>query len=175
MINADIESLYKEHGHYVYQRCRALLGDDDEAYDALQEVFVRVMRARPRMDGDRPILAWINRVTTNHCLNRLRARRYRRHMPLDELRNVPDGSSLGFLHTLAENRDVIRSLLTNVDERTQRVVVGYFFDEQGVERIGAELSISVPTVRRVLKRFLTGARKKIEAERQRVAADHNEV
>ncbi len=175
VINGDVETLYKEHGHYVYQRCRAMLGDEDEAYDALQEVFVKVIRARPSFDDDRPILAWVNRVTTNHCLNRIRARRYRRHLPLDELRNVPDVSSTQFLHAISENRDLLRRLLSAADARTQTVVVGYFFDEHGVDRIGAELGISVPTVRRVLKRFLTASRKKIVAERRRVMSDGAEV
>lgn len=167
MINANVENLYKEHGHYVYMRCRALLGDEDEAYDALQEVFVKVIRSSPDFDADKPILAWVNRVTTNHCLNRLRARRYRRHAALDEVYGDADLSPMAFMHKLAEQRDVIRRLLADTDKRTQQVVVAYFFDEHGVDRIGAEHAISVPTVRRVLKRFLTRSRAKLAAEDER--------
>lgn len=174
MIHAEVEALYKAHGQYVYQRCRALLGDGDEAYDALQEVFVKVIRARPRFDDDRPILAWVNRVTTNHCLNRLRARRYRSHTSLEGRHTLlADSSPTAFLHRLYEQRDVVRRLLAATDERTQHVVVAYFFDEQPVERIGETLSISVPTVRRVMKRFLARARQKLVAEQQRLA--HGEV
>jgi RNA polymerase sigma factor (sigma-70 family) len=171
VINARIEALYREHGHSVYSRCRALLGSEDEANDALQEVFVKVLRSNPSFDDDRPIMAWVNRVTTNHCLNRLRARKYRRHLPLDEATMsqtamVDDASR--FVVALSERRDLIRRLLCEVDERTQHVVVAYFLDDKGVDAVAVEQKISVPTVRRVLKRFLVGARKKLEAERSRV-------
>ncbi len=171
-INAKIEALYREHGHYVYGRCRALLGNADEAHDALQEVFVKVIRSRPSFDDDRPILAFVNRVTTNHCLNRIRARKYRRHLPLDDVHGMGRADSASeFLFALAERRDLIRRLLMDVDERTQRVVVSYFFDDNNAEAVAGELGISIPTVRRVLKRFLTGARKKLEAERLRVGVE----
>ena len=168
MINSQVEQLYNTHGHYVYERCRGMLGDPDEAYDALQEVFIKLIKARPSIDGDRPILAWINRVTTNHCLNRLRARRYRTHVPLDQRWDLKDITPMAFLHGLSERRDTIRRLLAAVDERTQRVVVSYFFDEDPVEAIGEGLGISVPTVRRTLKKFLSGARRKLEAESERL-------
>jgi len=161
MHESDVEALYKSHGHYILQRCSAMLGDPDEAHDALQEVFVRLLKARPRFDHDRPILTWVNRVTTNHCLNRIRARRYRRHLPIDDVPPLRDASPGAVIATLAENRDLVRWLLSKADERTQHVVVGYFFDEYPVERIAADLAISLPTVRRVLKRFMTGARKRL--------------
>ena len=44
MLNADIEALYGQYGHYLYERCKRMLGNEDEAYDALQEVFVRVVK-----------------------------------------------------------------------------------------------------------------------------------
>jgi RNA polymerase sigma-70 factor (ECF subfamily) len=161
MIDAQIEALYKDHGFHVYQRCRALLGNDDEAYDALQEVFIRVIRSRPELDDDRPITAWLNRVTTNLCFNRIRARRYRRHVSIEAMGGVADRGPVELMQTLLEQRDLIRRLLLPVDERTRHVVVSYFFDEHSVQHIGAELEISVPTVRRVLKRFLKNARKRL--------------
>lgn len=162
MIDAEIEALYKSHGHYIYQRARAILGDDEEAYDALQEVFVKIIRKRPRETDDRPVLAWVNRVTTNHCLNRLRYRSYRRHATIDGRWDLADTTPLALMNRLAEDRLLLRRLVSQADERTQRVVVAYWFDEHGVDRIAADLSISVPTVRRVLKRFLVRARKKLK-------------
>ncbi|MFT5433659.1 MAG: DNA-directed RNA polymerase specialized sigma24 family protein, partial [Myxococcota bacterium] len=90
-----------------------------------------------------------------------RARRYRRHVPLDDLAPIRDASPSNVIATLAENRDVVRWLMSKTDERTQYVVVAYFFDEHPVERIATDHGISVPTVRRVLKRFLVGARKRM--------------
>ena len=163
VIDSRVEALYKSHGFYIYQRCRVLLGDDEEAYDALHEVFVKLIDARPRFDDERPILAWLNRVTTNHCFNRLRARRYRRHVALDEQMELTDTTPTAFVTRLAEDQALVRRLLADVDERTAGVVVGYFLDESPIENVAADLGISVPTVRRVLKRFLERSRRLLGA------------
>src|SRR4051812_6714125 len=40
-----LAELYEKHAPAVYARCRYLLRDDDEAKDALQEVFAKALRA----------------------------------------------------------------------------------------------------------------------------------
>ena len=164
MLDAEIEDLYGLYGHYLYERCKNLLGSEDEAYDALQEVFMRVVKSRPTLDRDRSPLAWLNRVTTNLCLNRLRARRYRDHRSLDDVRELADCSPHVFVARLAENRQLIRSLLGGVDERTQKVIVRYFFDDCTAAQIADEYKVSTPTVRRVIKRFLHHARAQMEKD-----------
>ena len=162
MLDADIESLYVQYGHYLFTRCKNVLGSEDEAYDALQEVFVRVVKNRPTLDPERPPLAWLNRVTTNICLNRIRARRYRNHIHIDDIRELADCSPSIFIARLAENRNLLRYLLNGVDSRTQEVVVSYFFDERTAAQVADNIGISAPTVRRILKRFLIQARSRLD-------------
>ena len=164
MLNADIEALYGQYGHYLYERCKRMLGNEDEAYDALQEVFVRVVKTRPSFDRNRSPLSWLNRVTTNLCLNRLRARKYRNHTPLSDVHELADCSPHVFVARLAERRHLVRTLLQGVDERTQMVVVRYFFDDLTAAQIAEEARLSTPTVRRALKQFLTHARTYLEQE-----------
>jgi len=116
-------------------------------------------------------LSWLNRVATNHCFNRLRAQRYRRHVDLDSVRNVADGSPRAFVETLAAQRDLVCWLLLSVDDRTRHVVVAYFFDEHGVDRIAKDHGFSVPTVRRVLRRFLERSRVRLRATRAPTAVE----
>ena len=163
MIDRTVEEIYNTHGFYLFKRCQTLLGSEEEAYDAMHEVFVKLMVSRPKLDHDRPVLAWLNRVATNHCFNRLRAQRYRRHLSLDNVRHIADVSAESFVETLAAQRDLVCWLLLPADERTRHVVVAYFFDEHGVDRIASDLQISVPTVRRQLRRFLERARVRVRA------------
>src|SRR5262245_29736797 len=58
----------------VVRRCSALLRNESEAQDAAQDVFVALLRAEERLDGEAPA-ALLLRVATNVCLNRLRTRR----------------------------------------------------------------------------------------------------
>jgi RNA polymerase sigma-70 factor (ECF subfamily) len=58
----------------VYALCRRMLADPDEAADATQEVFVRVMRSVLGFRGDAAFGTWLHRVTVNVCLTMLRKR-----------------------------------------------------------------------------------------------------
>lgn len=58
----------------VYALCRRMLADPDEASDATQEVFVRVMRSVLGFRGDSTFGTWLHRVTVNVCLTALRKR-----------------------------------------------------------------------------------------------------
>jgi RNA polymerase sigma-70 factor (ECF subfamily) len=58
----------------VYALCRRMLADPDEAADATQEVFVRVMRSVIGFRGDAAFGTWLHRVTVNVCLTMLRKR-----------------------------------------------------------------------------------------------------
>ncbi|HUB05583.1 MAG TPA: sigma-70 family RNA polymerase sigma factor, partial [Myxococcales bacterium] len=70
-----LAELYEKHAPAVFARCRYLLRDEEAAADALQDVFVRILRALPELRAAQSPTGWILRVTTNHCLNELRGRR----------------------------------------------------------------------------------------------------
>jgi RNA polymerase sigma-70 factor (ECF subfamily) len=58
----------------VYALCRRMLADPEEASDATQEVFVRVMRSVLGFRGEAAFGTWLHRVTVNVCLTSLRRR-----------------------------------------------------------------------------------------------------
>jgi RNA polymerase sigma-70 factor (ECF subfamily) len=58
----------------VYGLSRRMLGDPEEAADATQEVFVRVMRSVLGFRGDSAFGTWLHRITVNVCLTMLRKR-----------------------------------------------------------------------------------------------------
>jgi RNA polymerase sigma-70 factor (ECF subfamily) len=58
----------------VYALCRRMLADPDEAADATQEVYVRVMRSVFGFRGESAFGTWLHRVTVNVCLTALRKR-----------------------------------------------------------------------------------------------------
>jgi RNA polymerase sigma-70 factor (ECF subfamily) len=69
-LDALIRATYSD----VYALCRRMLADPDEAADATQEVFVRVMRSVLGFRGDAAFGTWLHRVAVNVCLTSLRKR-----------------------------------------------------------------------------------------------------
>lgn len=155
----SLATLYEQHGHHVYQRCRYLLGDDDAAWDATQDVFLKVDKARHGFEGRASWTTWLTRIATHHCLNVLRAQRVRRGKglvdvaDLDRHRQVSDGS---------ETAAIVRSLLAQFDAQTQALAIHYYVDEMSQTEVAEVVGLSVPTVRKRLRAFIRRARRALE-------------
>src|SRR5690606_17178465 len=76
MDSEKLESLYRLYGPLVLRRCRQLLRDSGEAEDALQEVFMQLLRHPELLDAEFPS-SLLYKIATNNCLNRLRGRERR--------------------------------------------------------------------------------------------------
>ena len=55
--------------------CWRILGDADEAKDAMQEIFLRVFRHLGRFDERRDFMGWLFRITVNVCRDHRKKRK----------------------------------------------------------------------------------------------------
>lgn len=67
------ESLYRDHGDYLWGLAFRMLGVRSDADEVVQDTFVRLLRAEP--DRDRDLRPWLVRVATNLARDRLRSRK----------------------------------------------------------------------------------------------------
>lgn len=80
-----LEELVDKYENTLFRAALAILGDVQEAEDAVQETFLRYLEKRPALrDGDHE-KAWLLKVTANRCKSVLRARK--RH-PAVELLDI---------------------------------------------------------------------------------------
>jgi RNA polymerase sigma-70 factor (ECF subfamily) len=147
---AEIEDLYRRYGALVRRRARSLLGDEHEAQDAMQEVFVRVIAAMAEFRGQSQPSTWLYRITTNLCLNRIRDGRRRRER-LAQAADVGSGPPAGAAP--AESRATLRGVLERLPEDLAMVGVYYFVDEMDQAEIAALLGVSRRTIGYRLDRF----------------------
>jgi RNA polymerase sigma-70 factor, ECF subfamily len=67
----------EHHRRELELHCLRLLGSRHDAEDVVQETFLRAWRAREQSDGPAGYRAWLYRIATNVCLDRLRVQRRR--------------------------------------------------------------------------------------------------
>lgn len=148
-----LSELYEKHAAAVFGRCRYLLRDEEEAKDALQEVFAKALKALPEFRAAASPTTWILRIATHHCLNELRARRasWREQVLLL-------GRDRRVEQEPPERRELVRALLGAAPEEAQEVAVLYYVDEMTQAEIGEAMGRSLPTVRKRLREFLAAAR-----------------
>lgn len=148
MDRALIEELYVRYAPMVLRRARMLLRSEAAAKDAVQEVFVRALRAGGAADGsafraEASPATWLYRIVTNYCLNLLRdeARRaelWREHgEPFEEGR---DGGRHGFA------RVALAQIFAAISPELREVASYYLIDEMTHDEIAELLGVSRRTV-----------------------------
>lgn len=66
-------TLYRAHAAAVFTLCRRMVGDDTEARELLQDVFVRAWERLTTFRGESSLGTWLHRLGANVVLERLRA------------------------------------------------------------------------------------------------------
>jgi RNA polymerase sigma-70 factor, ECF subfamily len=94
--HAAFETLMRRHNGRLFRVARAILKDDAEAEDALQDAYLDAYRHIAEFRGDARPATWLTRIVINHALMRLRRRRRDRVVvPLGERWTVEPGGEPG--------------------------------------------------------------------------------
>jgi RNA polymerase sigma-70 factor, ECF subfamily len=146
----DVEALSLRYGPMVLRRCRRLLRDEDEALDACQDVFVRLLVHRARLDAAFPS-SLLYRIATNVCLNRIRDRARRPETPDEELlaaiasSESPGGKSDAGL--------LLDWLFRRQHESSRTIAVLHYVDGLTLEEVARHTDMSVSGVRKRLRKL----------------------
>jgi RNA polymerase sigma-70 factor, ECF subfamily len=70
-----LEQLVALHKQTLFALCHSILGHAEDAEDAVQETFLRALRALPHFRGEAAFRTWLLRIALNVCLNWKRDRR----------------------------------------------------------------------------------------------------
>ncbi|MBN2362034.1 MAG: sigma-70 family RNA polymerase sigma factor [Deltaproteobacteria bacterium] len=155
-----LRDLYQRYASRVYQRCRYLLRNDEDARDAMHDVFIKVLANLEGFRGQASPLTWITRISTNHCLNLLRSRRAAWREELREMARVAEQARESE-HATIERLDLLHAILARCDAGLQELAVYYFVDEMTQDEIAGMVGLSVPTLRKRLRQFMRLARREL--------------
>jgi len=149
-VAVNVEHYYEHYGPMVLRRCRQLLGNEDSAMDAMQEVFVKVLTKQDVLEDIAPS-SLLYRMATNTCLNRLRTQR-RRPETCDNtlLMNIAE-DSIDESRSLA--RRVLASVFQNQKALTATMAVLHWRDGFTLQEVADEVGMSVSGVRKRLRKL----------------------
>lgn len=156
-------ALYRPEAGRLYRTAWAILGNEADAADALQEATFRAYRAFHQLKGGSDAFPfWMRRILVNTCTQILRKRM--RVIPVERPEDLaPEAVTLpeGLLME-SDVWDAVQEL----DERYRAVVVLRFLNDMQLEEIAATLEIPLGTVKSRLHAALKLLRTRM------TAADH---
>jgi RNA polymerase sigma-70 factor (ECF subfamily) len=89
------EDVVREHASRIYGLARLMLGNDADAEDVTQEVFLQVVRKLDTFRGESTLATWLHRVTVNAALGLRRKRAYLKERQLAAEFDPPAASRPG--------------------------------------------------------------------------------
>ena len=150
------ERLMRQHNRMMFRTARAILRDDAEAEDALQEAYLQAYRSLAGFRADARFSTWLARIVVNESLMRLRKHTRRASIvpiqaatPVEEVEEVSD-DKMAKPDSSAERAEMRRLLETQIDslpDAYRTVFMLRAVEELTVEETAAVLEIPPATVR----------------------------
>jgi RNA polymerase sigma-70 factor (ECF subfamily) len=166
----EFEALMRRYNRTLFRTARAILRDDAEAEDAVQEAYIKAIRAIGNFRGDAKLSTWLTRIVANEALERLRRRPKAEVLPLepdiepmphDDVvpPETPEASAMR-----AETRRIVERRIDALPEAFRTVFVLRVVEEMTVEETAAALAIPEATVRTRLFRARSLLRESLARE-----------
>lgn len=135
----DVAGLLEQQGDRLLRLCTLYLGDRMLAEDAVQDTFLRAIRAWPRFRGECAVETWLVRIAVNVCKSQLRSPWRRRRAPAEEL------DSLSVDAPEAPD-DTVVCAVGALPPKYREVVVLYYYQDLKSAEIAQLLGIPLSTV-----------------------------
>jgi len=176
------EALMRRHNQRLFRVARALLRDDQEAEDAVQEAYLSAYRHAASFRGDAQVSTWLSRIVVNGCLMRLRQRRSHPVLVPFPPGAIEDAPAVdGPMHEEGEPqyRDVLRAEVRRLLERRidelppifRAVFVMREVEDMTGQEVADALSLPVATVRTRLFRARAMLRASLERDMDTAAGN----
>ncbi len=152
-----LSTLYSRTSAKLYGICLRVLGDEAEAQDVLQEIYVTAWRKADRYDSRKASpITWLAVLARNKAIDQLRRRRLADG--LDAAAEIPDESPSAF--DVADSRQEqtrLADCLDELDENPRAMIRSAFIDgatyPELAERAGVPLGTMKSWIRRGLQRL----------------------
>lgn len=152
---AAFESLVAAYQSRVWRIAMRMLGNAQDAQDAVQDAFVSAWRALDRFKPGQPFGPWIVTIATHRCLNVLRSRKRSRVDEMDEERLIAHADPAADPELAWERREraeVLRGAMEHLAPGPLAIVVLHYTEDLPCARIGEMLGMSESAVKVALFR-----------------------
>lgn len=161
-----LEEIYAATRVKLFGICLRILGNTQEAEDALQDVYINLWQRADRYDPERASpIAWLSSFARNRAIDRLRTGKVRGGaVPIEEAAPLPDETPLADALLVDAERDAqIHICLGALDEPARSHIRSAFFDGYTYAELAAHADVPLGTMKSWIRRGLQRLRACLEA------------
>jgi RNA polymerase sigma-70 factor (ECF subfamily) len=154
-LDAEFRAIVRDFAPSLYQQAYRMLGNQEEATEAVQEIFLNVHRSLASFRGDCALTTWIYRIALNTFFSYQRRQR-NQPLPLIEAEDVQslvdeDGDPEKE-YFRKETREQLARCIAKLSPRESAAITFFYIDGLGYKEIASIMDTSVGSVGILLHR-----------------------
>lgn len=153
--------IYEQYYTMVYRLCLLLLKNKQDAEDAAQTVFLKIMEKQPVFSDEDHTRAWLLTVTRNHCRDIQRSFWHKKRSDLEDL---PEP----LVEDFDKQEGLLFEIFQSLPKKQREVVYLYYFEDYSIKEISHILNRNESTIQSQL--FAARKRMKKQFSATRAAA-----
>lgn len=168
------EQLVLANEKQIYNLCRRLVSNPDDASELAQEAFLNAWRGLPGFQGDSAFSTWVYRLASNVCIDFLRKEKRRHSVSAtisldtdgDETRQAELPDERYTPERELDRRELLRTLsqcLESLSDQHRQILVMRELSGLSYAEIGAVLGLEDGTVKSRIARARVALRKELAA------------
>lgn len=164
-----LSALMRQHNRRMFRIARAILRNDAEAEDIVQDAFVKAFTELDTLRDPGSVAAWLARITANLAISRIRLLKRRGRIVLaeGELKDRPDYMESDQrtperLTAISDVRRLLESAIDRLPDGFREVFMLRVVEQMSVEETASTLGILAQTVKSRLHRAKAMLRSDLE-------------
>jgi len=165
------EDLVTKYQRHVYSIAYNIMGNEYDAVDVCQEVFIKIYNSIKNFKGEASISTWIYRITNNVCIDELRKKNRYYALSIDELGEngveiISDNSDFmpeKFVMSIENTRE-LKSAIASLPADFKTIIVLRDIKGLSYSEISEVLECSIGTVKSRISRARKALVKKLQTK-----------
>ncbi|RKI41962.1 RNA polymerase sigma factor [bacterium D16-51] len=151
--------MYQTYGEMVFRICLIHLKNQQDAYDAVQETFLKLMQSEKIFESENHAKAWLITVAGNICKNMLKSFWHKNRVSNDALLLPADDNA----EKSEEFSDVMEAVF-NLPEKYKDLVYLHYYEGYSIEEIAGIIGKKPSTLRSRLSKAKALLKKYLQEE-----------
>jgi RNA polymerase sigma-70 factor (ECF subfamily) len=129
--------LYRRYGGKVFAKCISMLGNEAQAHDAVQDIFIKVYLNLSRFNEKSSFSTWLYSITYNFCIDLIRKKKKIPVLLADDVSRIGDEPEVEIPDSvlLEMKHERLERVLAELQEGDRMILLMKYMDEMSIKNI----------------------------------------
>jgi RNA polymerase sigma factor (sigma-70 family) len=146
--------LYRKYSGKVYGKCISILKHEDEARDAVQDIFVKIMLNLGNFGEKSQFSTWIYSITYNFCIDVIRKKKKDKTLFSEDIERAPDvaADEVPDEYLLEMDMKYLKQVLEELPTGDKMILLMKYQDDMSIKEISDILDKTESAIKMKIKR-----------------------